>query len=172
MDRGRVARPRVAYWVEYLTMTHKWLKTRIPRFDSTSICHIRLKYRYSIRNSVFSKKTFIKILNSEAEPHYFSYHEIRTSRYVGWDSPRFKLLTLLVPKYWCYSSVNISPCTNKLQGIKIVSRSLYVYVDDLNSRLVSDSFFLNTHLGNPLNFISAFHGHVKGANLCLAEVSG
>ena len=30
--------------------------------------------------------------------------------------------------------------------------------------------FLNTHLGYPLNFIFAFHGHVKGAYLCLAEV--
>ena len=31
-------------------------------------------------------------------------------------------------------------------------------------------FFLNTHLGYPLNFIFASNGHVKGAYLCLAEV--
>ena len=30
--------------------------------------------------------------------------------------------------------------------------------------------FFNTHLGYPLNFIFAFHGHIKGAYLCLAEV--
>ena len=30
--------------------------------------------------------------------------------------------------------------------------------------------FFYTHLGYPLNFIFAFHGHVKGAYLCLAEV--
>ena len=79
MDRGRFIRPRVEYRVKiqveyrilgeflsikveflldsgnksfYLTMTHKWSKTRIPRFDSTSIRHIRLKYRYSTRTRV------------------------------------------------------------------------------------------------------------------------
>ena len=30
---------------------------------------------------------------------------------------------------------------------------------------------LYTHLGYPLNFIFAFHGQVKGAYLCLAEVN-
>ena len=30
--------------------------------------------------------------------------------------------------------------------------------------------FFNTHLGYPLNFIFAFHGHIMGAYLCLAEV--
>ena len=30
--------------------------------------------------------------------------------------------------------------------------------------------FTNTHRGYPLNFIFAFHGHVKGGYLCLAEV--
>ena len=38
-------------WVSnnYLTMTHKWSKTRIVWLDSTSIRHIRLKYRYLTR---------------------------------------------------------------------------------------------------------------------------
>ena len=31
-------------------------------------------------------------------------------------------------------------------------------------------YFVYTHLGYPLNFIIAFHGHVKGVYLCLAEV--
>ena len=41
---------------------------------------------------------------------------------------------------------------------------------EMVSELKTGLNFFNNHTGYPLNFIFAFHGYIKGAYLCLAEV--